>query len=145
MIYVNSGLFESSLLPRILDIFSYNCTFYAELIKHFLISYPLKVSYTLKVPLHNNSTVIVVVVAVGVVVAVAVGAVLAVQVTVVAVAVAVGDVVEGVVRVVGLKVGVEAVVAVVVTLREVEIVVGAAMYLQQVKQYGLLQICGMPF
>ena len=141
MIYVNSGLFESSLLPRILDIFSYNCTFYAELIKHFLISYPLKVSYTLKVPLHNNSTVIVVVVAVGVVVAVAVGAVLAVQVTVVAVAVAVGDVVEGEVRVVGLK----AVVAVVVTLREVEIVVGAAMYLQQVKQYGLLQICGMPF
>ena len=84
-------------------------------------------------------------VAVGVVVAVAVGAVLAVQVTVVAVAVAVGDVVEGVVRVVGLKVGVEAVVAVVVTLREVEIVVGAAMYLQQVKQYGLVQICGMPF
>ena len=79
-------------------------------------------------PLRSNSTVIVVVVAVGVVVAVAVGGVPA-----------------GVVKVLGLIVGKEAVVAVAVTVREVEIVTGAVMYLSQVEHYGLLQICRMPF
>ena len=72
----------------------------------------MKVSYTLKVPLRSNSRVIVVVVAVGVVVAVVVGGVPA-----------------GVVKVLGPIVGKEAVVAVAVTVREVEIVTGAVMYL----------------
>ena len=80
-----------------MDIFSYSCALYAELIKHSLVSYPLKVWYTSKVPLRSNSTVIIVVVAVGVEVAVAVGVVvLAVGV----VTAAVGVLVAGVVTVV---------------------------------------------
>ena len=87
-----------------MDIFSYNCAFYVKLIKHSLVSYPLKVSYALKVSLRNNSRGIVVVVAVWVVVA-------------------------GIVKVVFVKVGLVAVVSNSNSRSIVEVVVGAVMYL----------------